>query len=102
MRRSRITASGIPGEIVQNITEVISSNYTIGMINAMDISEAHYGARMNITSGGVGQSSISISFASSAPGRNLDYVLAIYANAIEGVNNFRFGTYRHGDMLLHR
>lgn len=72
------------------------------MINAMDISEARYGARMNITSGGVGQSNISVSFASSAPGRNVDYVLAVYADAIEGLNNFRFGTYRHGDILLHR
>lgn len=72
------------------------------MINAMDISEARNGARMNITAGGVGQSSISVSFASSAPGRNVDYVLAVYANHIKGVNNFRSGTYRHGDILLHR
>lgn len=100
--RSRVTASGVPGEIVQTTKGVISSNYTIGMISALDISEERHGARMNITAGGVGEYSISLSFASSAPGRSLDYAFAAYATAIEGVNNFRFGTWRYGDILIHR
>lgn len=69
----------------------------IGMFQALSLTGQR--ALINITEGGLHQENITLNFTS--PESDVDYMVAVYSDRIDGVHDFRMGEFHLGDSLLH-
>lgn len=95
----RHTIAGVDGEILSNFLQFGPSNYTISAIGAYEMSAN--GGWLNLTTGGMDQNFLTLSFVSEMVGLGIDYEVVVFGISTIGANHFRRGRFYRNDWILH-